>query len=163
MTSGFPQTQIQNDRWLLHFQISPTKCGRKTFDVFSEWLTPFSNFPGVVWTGHECLQFQGSPSKLMLMYLSMLSLCGGRPGIGGAFDITSLPVVGTFDRSPSPGGRNFWLQLLVDWALPTPSWMTENDWKQTEQNWKETMFQIAGCAWDAQKFGLELNIVADIL
>jgi len=41
--------------------------------------------------------------------------------------------------------------------------MTENDWKQTEQNWKKTMFQIAGCAGDAQKFGVELNIVADIL
>jgi len=41
--------------------------------------------------------------------------------------------------------------------------MTENDWKQTEQNWKKTMFQIAGWAPDAQKFGVELNIVADIL
>ena len=79
----FSQTQIQNDRWLLRFQISPTKCGRKTFDVFSEWLTPFSNLSGVVWTGHECLQFQGSHSKLMLIYLSMLSRCGGTGWGGG--------------------------------------------------------------------------------
>ena len=26
---------------------------------------------------------------------------GGRPGIGGGFDFTSLPVVGTFDHSLS--------------------------------------------------------------
>ena len=33
-----------------------------------------------------------------LMHLSMLSCCGGRPGIGGGFDVTSLPMVGTFDH-----------------------------------------------------------------
>ena len=27
-SASFPQTQIQNDRWLLRFQISPAKCGR---------------------------------------------------------------------------------------------------------------------------------------
>jgi len=27
---------------------------------------------------------------------------GGSPGMGGGFDVTSLPVVGTFDHSPSP-------------------------------------------------------------
>ena len=32
---------------------------------------------------------------------------GGRPGVGGGFDITSLPVAGTFDHSSSPGGRDF--------------------------------------------------------
>ena len=32
---------------------------------------------------------------------------GGRPGIGGGFDVTSLPVVGTFDHSLSSGGRDF--------------------------------------------------------
>ena len=31
---------------------------------------------------------------------------------GGGFDVTSLPVVGTFDHL-----------LLVDWALPMPSWI----------------------------------------
>ena len=30
------QTQIQNDRWLLRFKISPANCGRKTFDAFSQ-------------------------------------------------------------------------------------------------------------------------------
>ena len=48
-----------------------------------------------------------------------------RPGIGGVFDLTSLPVVGTFDHSPSPGGGlTFSLQPLVDWALPAPSWIS---------------------------------------
>ena len=32
--SSFPQTQIQNGRWLLRFQISPAECGRKTFCAF---------------------------------------------------------------------------------------------------------------------------------
>ena len=33
------------------------------------------------------------------MHLSMLSRWGGgRLGIGGGFDVTSLPVVGTFDQ-----------------------------------------------------------------
>ena len=45
--------------------------------------------------------------SLELMHLSMLSRRGGRPGIGGGFDIISLPVVGTFDHSSSPGGRDF--------------------------------------------------------
>ena len=40
------------------------------------------------------------------MHLSMLSRWGkrgggGGPGIGGGFDFTSLPVVGTFDHSLS--------------------------------------------------------------
>ena len=43
-----------NTNPVLRFQISPTKCGRKTFDVLSEWLTSFSNFSAVVWTGDEC-------------------------------------------------------------------------------------------------------------
>ena len=48
-----------------------------------------------------------------------------RPGIGGVFDLTSLPVVGTFDHSPGPGGGlNFSLQPLVDRALPAPSWIS---------------------------------------
>ena len=41
------------------------------------------------------------------MHLSMLSRWGGRPGVGGGFDITSLPVVGTFDHSLSSGGGDF--------------------------------------------------------
>ena len=44
------------------------------------------------------------------MQVSMLSRWGGgggRPGIGGGFDVTSLPVVGTFDHSLSSGGRDF--------------------------------------------------------
>ena len=32
---------------------------------------------------------------------------GGRPGIGGGFDVTSLPVVETFDHSLSFEGRDF--------------------------------------------------------
>ena len=36
------------------------------------------------------------------MHLSMLSRWGGG-GIGGGFDVTSLPVVGTFDHSLSSG------------------------------------------------------------
>jgi len=60
----FKMELCQNDWWLLRFQISPTKCGWKTLDVFSDWLIPFSSFSGVLWTGHECLQFQGSHSKL---------------------------------------------------------------------------------------------------
>ena len=43
----------------------------------------------------------------VLMHLSMLSRSGGRPGVGGGFDVTSLPVAGTFDHSSSPGGRDF--------------------------------------------------------
>ena len=41
------------------------------------------------------------------MHLSMLSCWRGRPGIGGGFDVTSLPVVGTFDHSLSSGDRDF--------------------------------------------------------
>ena len=43
------------------------------------------------------------------MHLSMLNRRGGggRPGVGGGFDVTSLPVAGTFDHSSSPGGRDF--------------------------------------------------------
>ena len=46
------------------------------------------------------------------MHLSILSHWGGgggegRPGIGGGFDVTSLPVVGTFDHSLGSGGRDF--------------------------------------------------------
>ena len=33
-----------------------------------------------------------------VMHLSMLSRLGGRPGIGGGFDSSHRPVVGTFDR-----------------------------------------------------------------
>ena len=32
---------------------------------------------------------------------------GGRPGVGGGFDVTCLPVAGTFDHWSSPGGRDF--------------------------------------------------------
>ena len=32
------------------------------------------------------------------MHLSMLSCWGGRPDIGGGFDSSHRPVVGTFDR-----------------------------------------------------------------
>ena len=49
----FPQTQIQNDRWLLHFQISLAFFGRKTFYAFFGTKTPFSNFSGVMRTGNE--------------------------------------------------------------------------------------------------------------
>ena len=41
------------------------------------------------------------------MHLSMLSCCGGKPGVGGRFDITSLLMVGTFDYSLSSGGEDF--------------------------------------------------------
>ena len=36
-----------------------------------------------------------------------VKLLGGRPSKGGGFDVTSLPVVGTFDHLPSPGGGTF--------------------------------------------------------
>ena len=40
------------------------------------------------------------------MHLSMLSRWGGGgSGKGGGFDVTSLPVVGTFDHLPSPGDK----------------------------------------------------------
>ena len=32
---------------------------------------------------------------------------GGRPGIGGGFDVTSLLVIGTFDHSLSSGVATF--------------------------------------------------------
>ena len=41
--------------------------------------------------------------KVMVSYIN----CPGRPGIGGGLDVTSLPVVGTFDHSLSSGSRNF--------------------------------------------------------
>lgn len=48
---------------------------------------------------------------------SMLSRWGGgrgeRPGIGGEFDVTSLPVVWTFDHSSSPGRGSGLLTLTV--------------------------------------------------
>ena len=37
-----------NTNPMLRFQFSPMKYGRKPFDVFSEWLTSFSNFSVVV-------------------------------------------------------------------------------------------------------------------
>ena len=45
---------------------------------------------------------------LGLIHLSMLSRWGGggKPGIGGGFDVACLPVVGTFDHSLSSGGRH---------------------------------------------------------
>ena len=45
--------------------LKPQK-GKENPDVFSERLTSVLNFSGIVWTGHECLQFQGCHSKLML-------------------------------------------------------------------------------------------------
>ena len=42
-----------------------------------------------------------------VMHLSMLSRSGGRPGVGRGFDVTSLPVAGTFDHLSSPGGWDF--------------------------------------------------------
>ena len=42
---SFPQTQIQNNRWLLRFEISLVKCGWKTFDAFSEWKHHFQFSP----------------------------------------------------------------------------------------------------------------------
>ena len=49
----------------------------------------------------------------LVMHLSMLSRRGGRPGIGGAFDVISLPVVGTFDHSSSPRGLYIPILILV--------------------------------------------------
>ena len=36
LLASFPQTQIQNERRLLYFQISPTQCTRTTFGAFSD-------------------------------------------------------------------------------------------------------------------------------
>lgn len=49
--------------------------------------------PKISWTGYAPINVK--------------PLRGGRPGIGGGFDVTSLPVVGTFDHSLSSGGRDF--------------------------------------------------------
>ena len=65
-------------------------------------------------------------------------LLGGEAGHRRGFDITSLPVVGTFDHSPGPGSRNFWLQPLVDWALPTPSWISAISAILDDREWLET-------------------------
>ena len=54
-----------------------------------------------------------SERRLSFMHLSMLSRSGGRPGIGGGFDVISLPVVGTFDHSSSPGGLYIPILILV--------------------------------------------------
>ena len=56
--------------------------------------------------GSHVEQSQVSIVLAHVMHLSMLShwVGGGgrrRPGIGGGFDVTSLPVVGTFDHSLS--------------------------------------------------------------
>ena len=57
--------------------------------------------------GNNIFRGTGPRPNYNLMHLSMLSRSGGRPGIGGGFDVISLPVVGTFDHSSSPGGRDF--------------------------------------------------------
>ena len=49
----------------------------------------------------SCMIHSDRPRAVNLvneMHLSMLSCCGGRPGIGGGFDSSHRPVVGTFDR-----------------------------------------------------------------
>ena len=46
--------------------------------------------------------FKNLGETITVMHLSMLSRWGGgRPGIGRGFDVTSLPMVGTFDHSLS--------------------------------------------------------------
>ena len=57
--------------------------------------------------------YVGFIGRINLMHLSMLSRRGGRPGIGGGFDVISLPVVGTFDYSSSPGGLYIPILILV--------------------------------------------------
>ena len=57
---GIPM--VKNIEWTSYLEYH----SENTPWMFSEWLTPFSNFSGVVWTGHECLQLQGSHSKLVL-------------------------------------------------------------------------------------------------
>ena len=61
-------------------------------------ISTFCNVPPLVDSHSDYLE---------LMHLSMLSRRGERPGVGGGFDVTSLPVAGTFDHSSSPGGRDF--------------------------------------------------------
>ena len=51
-------------------------------------------------------QETGQLEYYTIMHLSMLSRWV-RPGIGGELNVTSLPVVGTFDHSLSSGGRDF--------------------------------------------------------
>ena len=46
---SFPQTQIQNDRLLLRFQISLVYCGRKSFIAFSEWKHLTLILRGIGW------------------------------------------------------------------------------------------------------------------
>jgi len=132
--------------------------------VFNKWQYTLS----FLWR-RRVATFTFTMSSSRLMHLSMLSRWG-EAGHRRGFDVTSLPVVGTFDHSPSPGGRNFWLQPLIAWALPTPSWISaildDREWLKTNCTELEENNVPAGCAWDSQKFGVELNglnIVADIL
>ena len=52
---GFSETQIQNNRWLSRIQISLAKCGRKTFDAFSERKLCFQ-IPLTLW-GRGCSKY----------------------------------------------------------------------------------------------------------
>ena len=44
---SFPQTQTQNGRWLLRFEIPPASCGLETFHAFLDWNLRFQIHPGL--------------------------------------------------------------------------------------------------------------------
>ena len=78
--------------------------GTKKMDSFP-LLDPLLEF---LLGSRRCIQIRVVHILNQLMHLSMLSHWGGgggggggRLGIGGGFDVTSLPVVGTFDHSLS--------------------------------------------------------------
>ena len=53
--ASFPQTQIQNERWFLGYQISRALRRRKIVNEFLEWNFSFQNSYGVVWSSNGAL------------------------------------------------------------------------------------------------------------
>ena len=67
---SFPQTQIQTDRSLLRFQISPAKCERKTFDAFQGETSIFKFLRRSV-NGKHLMRFQGETSVFKFLRRSV--------------------------------------------------------------------------------------------
>ena len=66
--------------------------------IFLQWVGfKFSS----ITKGHACY------SQSLDAPINVKPLQGGRPGMGGVFDVTSLPVMGTFNHSLSSGARDF--------------------------------------------------------
>ena len=56
---------------------------------------------------YQLVKFHGVVLFQIQLHKEILKLHDGMICIGGGFDVTSLPVVGTFDHSLSSGGRDF--------------------------------------------------------